>query len=164
MRSCMSIPTYHSSSKTTSLLGQSMEQTRQGPQCPPPSEKTAPTGSAAARTPCNQNAMIEILDNNVEDDVSVLTGWLLSWSRPGDKSTRPPAVGLPLAPVSSLEAAQLPYLPPPTRAVSRLPPPMAPPAVLVVQPSTGRQAMGRVTNSHYQISPCIHEEGDNKQA
>jgi hypothetical protein len=39
----------------------------------PSSEKTAPTGPAAAGAPCNQNAMIEILDNNVEDDVSMLT-------------------------------------------------------------------------------------------
>jgi hypothetical protein len=135
----------------------------------PPSEKTAPTGSAAAGTPCNQNATIEILDNNVENDVSMLTtknrmSWLLSWSRPGDKSTRPPAVGLPPAPVSPLEVAQLPHLPPSMQAVSRLPPPMVPPAALPVQPLMGRQAMGQVANSHYQIPPCIHEEGDNKQA
>ncbi len=39
----------------------------------PPSEKTAPTSPAAAGTPCNQNAMIEILDNNVEIVVSMLT-------------------------------------------------------------------------------------------
>jgi hypothetical protein len=39
----------------------------------PSSKKTAPTGPAAAGTPCNQNATIEILDNNVEDDVSLLT-------------------------------------------------------------------------------------------
>ncbi len=38
----------------------------------PPSEKTAPTGSTAAGTPCNQNAMIEVLDNNVANDLSVL--------------------------------------------------------------------------------------------
>ncbi len=43
--------------------------------CPvaPFSKKTAPTSPTAAGTPCNQNAMIEILDNDVEDDVSVLT-------------------------------------------------------------------------------------------
>ncbi len=39
----------------------------------PPSKKMAPTGSTAGGTPCNQNATIEILDNDVEDDVSVLT-------------------------------------------------------------------------------------------
>jgi hypothetical protein len=39
----------------------------------PPSEKTAPTSTAAAGPPCNQNATIEILYNNIEDDVSVLT-------------------------------------------------------------------------------------------
>jgi hypothetical protein len=39
----------------------------------PTSEITAPNGSAAAGLPCNQNATIEILDNDAEDDVSVLT-------------------------------------------------------------------------------------------
>jgi hypothetical protein len=39
----------------------------------PFSKKTAPTGPAAAGTPCKQNAKIEILDDNVKDDVSMLT-------------------------------------------------------------------------------------------
>jgi hypothetical protein len=39
----------------------------------PSYKKTAPTGSATARTPCNQNTIIEILDNDVEDDMSMLT-------------------------------------------------------------------------------------------
>jgi hypothetical protein len=39
----------------------------------PTLEIMAPTGSAAAGPPCNQNATIEILDNNTEDDVSMLT-------------------------------------------------------------------------------------------
>ncbi len=39
----------------------------------PTSKITAPTGSAAAGLPCNQNATIEILDKDMEDDVSVLT-------------------------------------------------------------------------------------------
>jgi hypothetical protein len=39
----------------------------------PTSEITAPTGSAAAGPPGNQNATIEILDNYAEDDVSAMT-------------------------------------------------------------------------------------------
>ncbi len=39
----------------------------------PTSKITAPTGSAAAGLPCNQNSTIESLDKDVEDDVIVLT-------------------------------------------------------------------------------------------
>ncbi len=39
----------------------------------PTSKIMAPNGSTAAGLPCNQNATIEILDNDKEDDVSVLT-------------------------------------------------------------------------------------------
>ncbi len=38
-----------------------------------PTSEITPTGSAATRLPCNQNATIEILDNNTEDDMSALT-------------------------------------------------------------------------------------------
>jgi hypothetical protein len=39
----------------------------------PTSKIMVPTGSAAAGLPCNQNATIEILDNDTKDDVRVLT-------------------------------------------------------------------------------------------
>jgi hypothetical protein len=39
----------------------------------PTSKITAPTSSAAAGLPCNQNTTIEILDNDREDEMSLLT-------------------------------------------------------------------------------------------
>jgi hypothetical protein len=74
----------------------------------------------------------------------------------------PLAVGLPLAPVSLQEVAQLQCLPQPTQAVSRLPPPTMPSAASMVQLSTKMYAMGQAANSPYQIPPCIHKEGDIK--
>jgi hypothetical protein len=113
--------------------------------------------------------MIEILDNNVEDDMGVLTtktqdelvDLLVKARRQIHMSASSQVASGSGIPSGSGPVATLPPL---TRAVSRLPPPTALPAALVVQPSTGRQAMGQVANSHYQIPPCIHEEGDNKQA
>jgi hypothetical protein len=76
----------------------------------PPTETAAPDNTPTGETPSNQNTMIEILEDNAENDVSMLTTktqdeLVALLVKAGDKSMHPPEVELPLALVSPLEAA-----------------------------------------------------------
>ncbi len=141
------------------------------PKCAPnrnAKKTTAPSDSEdhpALATPVTQGEIIQILDDNEEDDLSVLTTKMQDklvalLGKPGERTKSIMLVSrLPPVPAISLEAALLLRLLTPMRAVRRPAPPATPTMATLVSPSARRYAVGRAANSRDKTPPASTRRG-----